>query len=226
MKVILIPGLLCTSQVWGNVNLIRNKYECHDADVISYDSIDEMANNLIKHASDEIALIGISMGGYVAIDAALKLGSKVKKIILINTTCKAVNPITIKDREIAINWAENGKFVNVIKNSEGFCYYQPKKEWLLLEEEMANAIGANNYIRQQKAIINRKNYSPDIEKIQSEVLIISGKNDKVIPYEDSIFMASKIKHSSLLLLDKCGHLSTLEKNSVVAEAVESFLESR
>ncbi len=226
MKIFFIPGLLCTSYVWGSVNKIRNKYICHDADVTSFDRIEKMSDALVSSIdSVETAILGISMGGYVAIDAALKLGNKLKKLVLINTTSNAVNQATVPDREKAIKLAAQGALNEVIAMSKGICYYQPEDEWLLLEEKMANEVGSASYIKQQQAIITRKNYSTLIKNITTDTLIISGKNDKVIPFKDSIFIAEQINNSSLILLNKCGHLSTLEKGSIVADYIEQFLET-
>jgi len=94
----------------------------------------------------------------------------------------------------------------------------------MLEKEMATQIGSDAYIKQQLSIINRPNYSDLIKNIQAKTLIISGKNDQVIPYSDSIFMFEQIPESSLILLNECGHLSTLEKESFVFNVVNEFLE--
>src|SRR6185437_5078884 len=99
MKIILIPGLVCTQQIWGKLNNIHNQHECYDADTTQHDSIEKTSNHLIQQLpEDEIAIIGISMGGYITLDMALKIGKKLKKLILINTTANSVNPATIPDR--------------------------------------------------------------------------------------------------------------------------------
>ena len=225
MKVFFIPGLLCTDQIWGPVNNIRKKYECYDADVVNFNTIEKMSEALINSMpSDNVSIIGISMGGYVAIDAALKLGDKLKKLILINTTPNSVNLATIQERKKAIQMAEKGAFNEVLALSNGVCYYKPKDEWLLLEKIMAKEIGPGAYINQQQAIINRKNYSHLIKKIAVDTLIIAGKNDEVIPFQDSITMLKEITNSSLLLLNACGHLATIEKGNVVLDCILNFLE--
>ncbi len=226
MEVFFVPGLLCTNNAWGPVNNIRNQYVCHDADVVNFDTIEKMSNALINSMpADDITIIGISMGGYVAIDAALKLGRKLKKLILINTTPNAVNQATMPEREKAMQLAKQGALNKIIEMSKGICYHKPKKRWLLLEERMAKEVGAESYLRQQKAIINRKNYSSLIKNITAETLIITGRNDKVISFKDSLFMTEHIINSSLILLNECGHLSTLEKGSVLVDCIRNFLET-
>lgn len=226
MNIVFIPGLLCTNRVWGHVNDIRKTYDCYDADVFNHDRIEDMANNLIAHLpSGSFGIVGISMGGYVAIDVALKKINNLKKMILINTTSKPVNPDTILERESAIKLAEKGEIESIINSSQGYCYFEPKAEWLALEKEMGLEIGAKAYIKQQRAIISRKDYSDELSNINVETLIISGKEDKVLPCRDSIYLSDNIPNSRLILLNKCGHLSTLERGKAVLNYINEFLEN-
>jgi pimeloyl-ACP methyl ester carboxylesterase len=224
MEIIFIPGLLCTNQIWGKLNAIRNQYKCHDADVLQFDSIEKISDNIITHLpQDDITVIGISMGGYVAIDLALKIKNKINKLILINTTYDSVNLDTIPDRMKCIELAKNGMLDNILRMNAGYCYFKPKSEWIALEKEMAKQVGSDAYIKQQHAIINRQNYSESIKNITCETLIIAGKNDPITPYRDSIYMFEQISSSHLLALNECGHLATLEKGNIVLNAVNLFL---
>ncbi|MBA2650853.1 MAG: alpha/beta hydrolase [Tatlockia sp.] len=226
MIVFFIPGLLCTEEVWGDLNLIRKKYQCYDADVSHFDSIEKIADNCIKNIPNEdVVIIGISMGGYVAIDIAVKLGNRIKKLILINTTSNSVNLETLSEREEAIKLAEKGKMKEIVNMSKGFCFFNPKDEWLFLEEKMANQIGCEAYIKQQKAIISRKDNSNEISKIMANSLIIAGKNDNVISYEKSLYLFRNIPKANLIILDECGHLSTIEKSTEVYNYITTFMGS-
>lgn len=53
---------------------------------------------------------------------------------------------------------------------------------------MALEVGAEAYVKQQRAIMNRKNYSTSLKNITTETLIISGKQDQIIPYQDSLIL--------------------------------------
>lgn len=224
MNIIFIPGLLSTSLIWGETNAIRHNWDCYDAAITGFDRIEKLSESIIQNfPTGDIALIGISMGGYIAMDVALNTADRIKKLVLINTTPNSVNKITIPDREKAIKFAEIGDMASILKMSQGACYYQPKQEWILLEKKMADETGCSAYIKQQQAIIHRKNYSPLLKNILCETLIISGKEDKIAPYQDSIFMFEDIKKSNLILLSECGHLSTLEKGDIVAKEIINFL---
>jgi pimeloyl-ACP methyl ester carboxylesterase len=225
MEIVFIPGLICTDQVWGKVNNIRKNYKCYDADVTRFDSIEETSTNIINQLPHgEITVIGISMGGYIAIDIATKVESKIKNLILINTTYNSVNLDTVDDRIKCIELAKNGMLDSIVEMNRGYCYFEPREEWIMLEKEMAKKVGSDAYIKQQLSIINRPNYSKLIKNIQATTLIISGKNDLIIPYRDSIYMFEQIPKSNLVILNNCGHLATLEKGISVLSAINRFLE--
>ena len=226
MQVIFIPGLLCTKRVWGKLNNIRKKFSCYDADldIKKVNSIDAMAQSIINNiVCDEIGLIGISMGGYVALDLALKLPDKVKKLVLINTTAAAVDPVTIPYRNKGIQLAENNDIESLLALSAGICYLNPRPEWIMLEREMAYEVGTTAYVKQQQAIINRKSYTNALKDIHADTLVITGRNDQVINYEDSLVLFKDINKSSLLILNECGHLSTIEQSDQVAHVACEFM---
>ncbi|MBV8801620.1 MAG: alpha/beta hydrolase [Gammaproteobacteria bacterium] len=227
MEIVFIPGLICTNQIWGELNNLRNYYQCHDADIYHFDRIEKTSDYIIKNLPNrEITVIGISMGGYIAIDMALKDRKKIKNLILINTTSNSVNLSTINDRMKGIELAKKGMLDEVVEMYKGACYFQPKNEWIMLEKEMAQQVGPDAYINQQLSIINRTNYSEVIKNIQAKTLIISGKNDQIIPYHDSIHMFENIPQSSLILLNKCGHLATLEKGNFIFNIINEFLKEK
>lgn len=225
MEIIFIPGLLCNNLVWGELNKLRNTFSCYDADTTGFSTIEEISNNIFQQVKEhkELIVIGFSMGGSVAIDLALKMGNKVKKLILINTTCNVVDPATIENRQKAISLAEQDKMNKVLEMSKDFCYFAPQKEWLDLGKKMAEAVGAEAYIRQQHVIMSRKDYSHLIEQIESETLIVSSKQDKILPYQDSVFMFEKMPLANLVLFSQCGHFSLLEKGNSIFNIVSNFL---
>lgn len=227
MQLIFIPGLSCTAEVWGNLNNLRNKFLCLDGNVAISDTITQMGDLILQNApTEDFAIIGFSMGGYVVIDIASRNPANLKKLILLNTSASSVNESTIQSRESAIKLVDEGKLKNILALSRGLSFANPKKEWLDLIEKMALEVGAEAYVKQQRAIINRKNYSSSLQNIAAETLIISGKHDLIIPYQDSVFLYENIPHADLVLLDNCGHLSTIERGDVIGAYVGAFLERR
>jgi pimeloyl-ACP methyl ester carboxylesterase len=72
------------------------------------------------------------------------------------------------------------------------------------------------------AAVRDADYREKIEKIGVKTLIIAGKNDPVTTVENGEFMQSKIKNSTLKILD-AAHLSVVEQPEKFAAAVLDFL---
>lgn len=226
MEFIFIPGLLCTKEVWGELNQLRNKHICHDANVVDYPSIEQISQNIVANISRDnkkYTLIGISMGGYIAIDLAIAHHPWIKKLILINTTAHSVDKKTLPDRYTSMKLAGEEGIAALGKNYKSECFFNPQQQWLTLEQKMAIDIGTTGYINQQTAIINRKDHFNKLNEINVPTLIISGREDKIIPCEDSVSMFHKIPNSELILLSNCGHLSTIEKKYKISCVVSNFL---
>ena len=63
----------------------------------------------------------------------------------------------------------------------------------------------------------------DIAKIDKETLIIHGREDKVIPLENSLRMANLISRSQLHVFGRCGHWTQIEHSARFARLVSDFL---
>lgn len=226
MKILFIPGLLCTHEVWGGLNLLRNEFDCYDANVSTSKStvkMSEFARDLIsQEAARSMVVMGISMGGYIALNMALQQMKQIKMLVLINTTSHAVNQDTVPLRLERMKYTKEGRFSEVLNLSKGFCFYKPRQETDELEIRMGAAIGPEAYINQQRAIISRMDLTQRVHEIKVPTLIITGKNDLVLPVKDSYELFELIEDSKLIAYSNCGHLSPLESNSIYND-VSAFI---
>ena len=89
--------------------------------------------------------------------------------------------------------------------------------------EMAARVGKDKYISHQRAIIDRKmdiNYFTTIKK---KFLIIVGDEDMITPKDDALFLNKIFKNSKLIIIKKCGHLSSMEKPLLTYKYLKGFL---
>lgn len=227
MNIIFIPGSSCTVKVWGELNLLREHNHCIDADVVSFDSIEQMADQLVKRidSSKRYSIIGLSMGGYVALELATRTYDWIEKLVLLNTSANSVAKETIPDRQKAMHYAANNEYENLLAVSIGHCFLEKKKEYIALEREMAIELGGQVFINQQNAIINRKSYLGALANIKAATLIVSSKHDEVIDYHDSFVMYEKIQSSELVMFNNVGHLPTIENGKHTLNMVNLFLDN-
>lgn len=90
-------------------------------------------------------------------------------------------------------------------------------------DSMAHDLGKDVFNRQQHAIIDRIDSRPHLEKIDCPTLILCGREDLITPVDLHQEMAAAIPESSMVVIENCGHLSTLERPEAVTEAMKEWL---
>lgn len=59
--------------------------------------------------------------------------------------------------------------------------------------------------------------------IQVPTLLIHGRDDRVVPYENSLFLLAHIPNSRLVLLNRCGHWAMIEHAQEFNQVVANFI---
>ena len=88
---------------------------------------------------------------------------------------------------------------------------------------MADAVGRENFVLQQHAILGRQDQSDTLRSLDVPVLVVGGSLDTLTPPERSEEIAALAPASQLLILEGVGHLSTLEAPQAVTEALNGFI---
>ena len=70
-RLILVPGLLCTDILFSpQMAALKDEAELVIADTFGMDSITGMAEKLLQENDGDLVVAGLSMGGYIALEAA------------------------------------------------------------------------------------------------------------------------------------------------------------
>lgn len=225
MHLLFINGLSCTQEAWGALNTLRANYPSLDADTIHFDSMKAMADAAEQQVDpkENYCVIGFSMGGFVAIRLAVRSLSWIKKLVLINTTAAGMDEATRARRTEGLVAAEKGDVDTYVNALKGLCFHNATPELESRCLEMARQLGPLAFINQQKAIITRTDCMEELARIPIPTLIISSREDRLLPVADSIRMHALIPDSKLLLIPACGHFSPLEKGAEITDAIEAFL---
>jgi pimeloyl-ACP methyl ester carboxylesterase len=89
--------------------------------------------------------------------------------------------------------------------------------------EMAERIGVEAYLRHQKAIMSRPDFRPELHRIECPTLVLCGRQDALTPLEKHEEIARLIPTARLVIIEQCGHLSTLERPYEVNVALRDWL---
>jgi pimeloyl-ACP methyl ester carboxylesterase len=88
---------------------------------------------------------------------------------------------------------------------------------------MAQETGAEAFVRQQNAIMNRADSRPGLGRIRCPTMVLVGDEDEATSPEHAKEIAAAIPQASLVTVPDCGHLSTLEQPEAVSAALTEWM---
>ncbi|WP_321344565.1 alpha/beta fold hydrolase [Breoghania sp.] len=212
--IVFIPGLLCTEVLFAPQLGAFSDHPVMVADHRSHDSMAAIANGILEAAPERFAVVGLSMGGYIALELMRQASERVSRLALLNTLARPDTPEQTEHRERLIALAEDGKFDRVAPTLfPKFVAPDRVEDETLREtvEEMARDTGPETFVRQQRAIIARIDQRPNLSAITCPTLVLAGELDQLMPVEVVREIHEGIPASRFEYLPGCGHLSTLEQ---------------
>ncbi len=226
-RLILVPGLLCTAQLFENqIQALKKICDIKVANTLGSNSILEMAQNILKNETSEFVICGLSMGGYVAQMVAHLAPEKVLGMGLLSTSGRADNDEKKKQRKMIIELSKLGKFKGVTPRLlPKLLSAKALKNQILVQNviEMATAVGQTNFTLQQEAIIGRPDFRPFAEDAKMPVEILVGEEDQLTPPYLSKELNGLFVNSHLTILSGVGHLSTIEAPDKVTDVLTNLM---
>jgi 3-oxoadipate enol-lactonase len=172
-------------------------------------------------------ICGLSMGGYVALRAAVKYSHRVRGLVLCDTQCIAD---TAEGRE------KRYKVIEQIEASGLDAYAEASVKNLFCEKSFAEKKPAIDVIKQMilnsapssviatlKALASREETCSILSDINAPTLILCGREDKITPPAQAEALRAGIAGSSMKIFDDAAHVSNLEQPKLFNAALTDFL---
>ncbi|MBK5285346.1 MAG: alpha/beta hydrolase, partial [Bacteroidia bacterium] len=170
---------------------------------------------------------GLSMGGYILLNAVTRYPERFEAIILGNTQCIADSPEAKEKRYKTIKHIEAGGLNDFadgfIKNA--FCpeTMETKTEVIEKIKTVVLITSPATITGTLAALAERSEMCSSLNKISVPTLIICGKEDKITPLAQSESLLQSISDSTLHSIDNAGHLSNLEQPELFNQHVTEFI---
>ena len=224
---IFIPGLILTREIFAaQIDGLVHPTAAKTADTLGHDSITAMAEAALALADGPLVPVGISMGGYIAMEMARLAPQRLAGIALLNTQHRADPPERRKQREATIDMAQSDRFRGVTRHLlKSFLSPAAMKNETLVARviAMAEEVGRENFVLQQRAILGRRDQSDTLAALTVPALVLGGGLDTLTPPQASRDMAELIPDAELVIMEEIGHLSTIEAPDEVTDILNAYL---
>ena len=239
--IIFIHGFPFNKSMWDTqVDALKSTYR-----VIAYDvrghgdseageeefTIELFASDLVSLMNllkiERAVLCGLSMGGYIALNAAVNFPDHFAALVLSDTQCAADTP---EGRE------KRMKTIQSIKDNGLEQYADESVKKMFAPDAFATRTAEIKAVRQMilrtsaqtlyntlVALSIRKETCSRLARIKIPVLIMAGKEDQITPPALAQVMHEKIPHSSLAIIEHAGHIANMENPMDFNQQLTTFL---
>ncbi len=200
-------------------------------DETSFLSMDQFADDLIGFMDalkiEKAIVCGLSMGGYIALNAVNRFTKRFEALILCDTQCYSDTAEAKQKRYKAIDEisadgisAFNEPFLKSVFYEKSL---ETKPEVVEMLREVVYSTSEHSLTMGLTALAERRETCSTLSKIDMPTLIICGREDTVTPPEKSEYMHEQIYGSVLRMIDEAGHVSNLEQPETFNNHILHFI---
>jgi pimeloyl-ACP methyl ester carboxylesterase len=225
--VLLVPGLCCSARLYADqIPALWRFGPVQVADHTRDDNMAAIAAGILNAAPPRFALVGLSMGGYIALTMLHQAPKRVQRLALLDTSARPETPEQTARRRPQMALADAGRFAEVSALQFPVFVHRSRHGDEALKERvriMAEETGVQAFQRQQRAIMTRPDARPLLPSIKCPTLVLVGDGDELTPPMLSEEIAAGITGSRLVVVPDCGHLSTMERPEQVTKALTDWM---
>lgn len=225
---VLLPGMLCDDGLFEHqVEHLSEVAEVSVGDLTRDDSIAGMAQTVLEEVPDRFALAGLSMGGIVAFEIMRQAPQKVSRLALFDTNARPPSKEQLEAWRKFAGMVEEGRFTEVVEEYMLPSYFHPGREDPDLEKKarrMAGSVGEDAFLRQLSAQSERPDSRESLRDVRCPTLVALGRQDQLCSMEMHEEIAEAVPDARLVVIEDCGHLSTLEQPQAATALLRYWLE--
>lgn len=229
LKVVLLHAFPMSGAMWEPQISALSAYHVIIPDLRGFGGSAQSAPWLIEHAAADVldsfdgkaVFVGLSMGGYVALQIASAAPERVAGLVLCDTRAEPDANENKAKRAAAIDFVrKNGVEAFLGPFLKDAIFNQRASAFL---HGVAAKSSPESVMAALAALAARPDAVPGLSKITAPTAVLVGTHDKITPLPLSETMRSRIPGAELHLIPDAGHFSNAENPAAFNERLLSFL---
>lgn len=224
---LLLPGALCDAALFRHqIAGLSDIADVRVGDLTRDDSIPAMAQRVLAAAPARFALAGLSLGGYVALEIMRRAPDRVARLALLGTRADPEQSTGEMPAGNQPRGATSGVMPMGAMPMTSLLVHPMRlgeRRLTVILNAMAERVGRKAFQRQQSASLRRPDSRDDLAAIGCPTLLLSGRQDPIVPPAAVAAMAKEIEDARAIVIEACGHLSPLERPEAVTKALREWL---
>ena len=180
---------------------------------------DDIAHFMDSLHIEEAVIVGLSMGSGIALTLALKYPHKVKALALMGGGAK------LRVAQSTLDHVGNPETFEVtVEAVNRACFSSYASEELVALSKKAMLDAGPAVLLGDYLACNQFDVTTQLEQIQIPTLILCGAEDVMTPPKHSQYLKDHLPNAQLHILEKTGHMLTLEQPEAVMKFLKQFLD--
>jgi pimeloyl-ACP methyl ester carboxylesterase len=163
------------------------------------------------------------MGGIVASEIARLAPERVLAMALLDTNLGVADDLQLRTRRRWASDVRSGRFAQVVEELVPALTISPEAHGPLIVE-MATAVGPAGFLRQNEALLHRRDQLSIVSRFQGPILIACGSHDRLCSPRVHADLAARFAHARLLVVEQAGHLSSIDQPVALTSGLTDWLD--
>jgi len=232
--VVLIHGLASRGEDWASfLPTLTPRHRVYALDLLGYGGSDKPKNvdysialetDVVRGFLDSLHItradvVGVSMGGWIALKLAAEHPERVRKLVLIDSAGFSFPTTLTADSFTPHNIEEIQKLIDLQTDRAPHLPAFVARDFLRVNREHAWILKS-----QFTSMLSRRDLMDGgVSRVTMPTLLLWGTRDQLTPYSLGLRMQRELPNATLVTLNGCGHLAIVDCKAAAWPAIERFL---
>lgn len=213
--------------IWGDIMpSLRSIGQVISGNTSGSVTISGIASDILPQVPDRFALIGFSMGGYVARELARLVPARVQALVLIATSARADTPAETLRKTAAARSVDPDRFGGVSRAAAIRSLHPELADNEALIErirKMSERVGGDIFKRQAAAV--REGDLDRLAVIRCPTLVVAGDCDRLRSIKEAEELRDGISGATMAVIRRSGHMIPMEQPAALLAAMAPWLKA-